>query len=159
MRATATTPFSCWSTPMIASATNSRDIATSRLAQRQRMIENICLHSGRTTHRGRDLSDRRGSFEGCDHRRYDITRIGNRSGDVAQRFAGQRGIPVSFKSLDFCYVAMPGLDLRRRDLAKQCVVLVRHPMNVHPNHRHVALFDGILAVFHRLLEYLAEEPR
>ena len=65
---------------------------------------------------------------------------------------------VRLKSLDFCCAAVPGLDLRRGDFAKQRVVLVRHRVNVYADHRHVALFDGVLAVFDRLLEYFAKEP-
>src|SRR5208282_5422369 len=110
-RATAIAPFSCWSIPMMASATNSRDMLVSRLALGQRVIENIGSHTKGPPHCRYDFSDRRSSVEGFDDRGNEVFGSSHRGGHSIEPIAQPRSISPALEMFDFFRMAAPRFNL------------------------------------------------
>src|SRR5579872_4276685 len=122
-RATAIAPFSCWSIPITASAIVSRDIAVLPGPPRQGMIEHVGRHPECGAHSRGDLADRRRSVQRRDDGGDDICGACRRSGDCIETPEREGNVPLTLEALDLARMIAPVLDLGRRDVAQELIVL------------------------------------
>src|SRR5580698_3598409 len=102
--------------PMMASATNSRDMSSAYIRTRQRMIEHVRRHCERAAHGGDDLADCCGSIQGVDDSGDEVCGPSRRDRDAVESSEQPREIPLAFEGFNCPDMAAPSFDLGRGDV-------------------------------------------